>query len=332
MTDRGILIVIGAGASRELGPPGQPLPLMAEWADIVRAKTNAYKPGLADDVGLDAGLTAFEFEERMGEISRWKRGGPRPAYATADHMDLPFAYGAINESIYACFGGHAIDHDRTADAYRQLLERLDSPASLLVATTNFDLTAEIGLRAAGLEVTTGMEADQLRPQNLAQIFEQAGQAAVLHLHGAVGWYRKDPLPACGSGENWTPPRADRVVPGDTSSYDSRLGDPAVELPDPEKAPHRRWEFEKMWCEFGEALKKASRVIVIGHQLNDIELVDRLGTFAETRRLIVGVHPADTRDEGERTRLRELLPEARLVGLTFGPELRVDEAEWEEAWA
>jgi hypothetical protein len=57
MPGRRIVVVTGAGASRNLGAKGE-LPLMADWAGILVEDVDKAEPGLASAIGLSSGLGA----------------------------------------------------------------------------------------------------------------------------------------------------------------------------------------------------------------------------------------------------------------------------------
>src|SRR4051794_29783515 len=95
--DRRILLVTGAGASRNLGRDG-PLPLMGEWARILREEIDAKHDGLADQFGLSEGVSAEQFEEAVGAvlslsnatpvIDRFLTLGGEPPGSTNNHVEL----------------------------------------------------------------------------------------------------------------------------------------------------------------------------------------------------------------------------------------------------
>jgi hypothetical protein len=60
-------VVTGAGASRHLGTNGD-LPLMDEWAQILREKCEHLEHGLPDALSLVAGISSQDFERIVGEV------------------------------------------------------------------------------------------------------------------------------------------------------------------------------------------------------------------------------------------------------------------------
>jgi hypothetical protein len=83
---------------------------------------------------------------------------------------------------------------------------------------------------------------------------------VLHLHGRVGWFRRD---------NGT------VYATDAVRHQAGFGIPVVMLPDPEKVYDQDDIIIAMWREFSDALARAKRVFVLGHSLNDNTLARAL---------------------------------------------------------
>ncbi len=67
MANRRVLILTGAGASRNVGS-GKPLPVMHEWALALRSEVDSRLGGLSDAIGLIDGLASEEFEEVVGAL------------------------------------------------------------------------------------------------------------------------------------------------------------------------------------------------------------------------------------------------------------------------
>ena len=97
--------------------------------------------------------------------------------------------------------------------------------------------------------------------------------AVLHLHGAVGWYRASD---------------DRIVfHHPDMSYNASLGIPALLLPDPNKESVFTYVgVDAIWAELDGALETATHILVIGYSLN--VLVSKLRANSVHARLAVGV--------------------------------------------
>ena len=71
-----VLLIAGAGASRNLGFVDRPLLLMSEWApDLVRRISDKCS-WLADAIGLQAGLSGEQFEACLGRFLAWQRSLP----------------------------------------------------------------------------------------------------------------------------------------------------------------------------------------------------------------------------------------------------------------
>jgi hypothetical protein len=279
-----LVLVTGAGASRELGHAGQ-LPLMPDWAAELRRELNSRESGLADAIGLTAGMSGPDFEETLGALLRWRDlralnerfralGGPKAGQyfeqvvQAYDHegQRLDSVLTGINETLFRLFGAGRIDDDAAVSAYAKLLKVVGHPNDLTVITTNYDPAAEIALLGLGRVPDTGFT----RPPGRAPVLDPAGvversrgdddAVAVLHLHGAVGWYEDD-----------------GVVheQHQDQDYNATLGRPVVLYPDPDKDPTRDAVVQSLWHEFDVALEEATHVIVLGHSLHDRALVDKL---------------------------------------------------------
>jgi len=70
-------------------------------------------------------------------------------------------------------------------------------------------------------------------------------APVLHLHGVIGWYRRQPDQS--------------VIAADGGQFNSDVGDPVVMLPDPEKDYETEPIVQAIWAEFRQALRRATRL-------------------------------------------------------------------------
>jgi len=133
---------------------------------------------------------------------------------------------------------------------------------------------------------------------------------VLHLHGRVGWFRRDD---------------GRVYAADVVRHQAGFGVPVVMLPDPDKVYDQDDVIIAMWREFSQALARAKRVFVLGHSLNDQYLL---------RALVQNVQPLDRiavsvlADEQDRLRpdpsaapviakITQVLGNAAVVPMRFG---------------
>ena len=140
-------------------------------------------------------------------------------------------------------------------------------------------------------------------------------APVLHLHGAVGWYRS---------------QHGQVVLAGGTKFDHNFGVPLVMLPDPSKDYEAEPVIQSVWRQFLEALRRAKKVLVLGHSLNDTALLNALRTeITPGERLAVTVlgskdHPGKVDESAEDmlTVFREHLPEAKVIALRFEEQLQV----------
>lgn len=293
-----LVLVTGAGATRELGSNSQPVPLMGEWSTRLCEALDKAEAGLASAVGLNPGMSGPEFEEALGMLLRWQEvrplarrfmglGGPSagshtgevPASYDREDARLNEVMGVLNASLYDEFGKNRIDTQAVESAYGGLLELLDGPTLVACVTTNYDLALETGLEALGHEFDTGFVRPSVGSSPILEptgIVERAsdGKIPVLHLHGAVGWYERE-----GSViEHY----ADQP-------FNPTLGAPAVLYPDPLKDPTSNATVQSLWDEFDRALDNASHVLVIGHSLHDPALEQRLNSMAKGARVGICAH-------------------------------------------
>jgi len=293
---------------------------------------------LSEAIGLRLGQSGEAFEEIIGAFLSWvsnlhltdrflTTGNHPPGGADANaqawlaraRQSGERCRGALHQTLYRLFGANAVDRDRAASAYQLLLGALfarnsvGEDESVVFATTNYDPSIELALSSLGYQFNVGRETDgittpQLRPAGLAKR-ASANFFPVLHLHGAVGWYRHN-----GRVE----------IHGADQEYNPSLGEePALLLPDPEKDPARDAGVAALWNEFDEALKAATHVLVAGHSLNDKPLVDAVRRAME-RGARVGVTTLWTND-GEQaaaahTQILSNLQHATVIPAVLGPDL------------
>ena len=339
-----LVLITGAGASRELGREGHALPLMSDWCNEIILRLEQIESGVALAAGLHGGMTGEDFEEALGAFLRWQSGlpdtarflpfgGPSPGSHESEQilrwLERCTTRGTqvievIHASLFDQFGEPAIDRNRAARAYESLLSTLAGGyGAISVATTNYDFSAELALQSLGYSPRVGRESDgfttpRLHPQTLV------GDAAlpdvpVLHLHGAVGWYR--------SGD-------EILCEGIDQAYNRTLGQPALLLPDPNKDPAKAAGVSALWDEFDIALRRASHILVVGHSLHDATLVDRLKIASARSGVRVALSyyapplgessdEEDRRAVEERDRVRETVDSASPIGMRFGPDLFID---------
>lgn len=293
--DIDIVIVTGAGASREFGMNYTTLPLMGDWAKALVEKLRMHPPYLAAS-GLrdDGNILGEEFEAQLGtflrEVEAFKQIRPllgpsvqfQPLsqglealkqdgllengwYSQAvTHLDE--IVNRIHESLYELFAAKAVDTIRANIAYRELFQRLGvGPIEKFVlATTNYDAIAESAIAEFGRWPDWG-QPPQMEPSgesalDVRNLIQGIGRfTPVLHLHGRVGWYR----------------RQGRVFAAGITTHNKQMGIPIVMLPDPEKVYDKDDVINTLWEQFAEALRRAKRVFVLGHSLNDTFLLRAL---------------------------------------------------------
>jgi SIR2-like domain len=328
-----LVLVTGAGASREFGVNYTPLPLMADWATALVGALNRH-PGYRQVTGLDAGMDGPEFEDRLGTFLRQVQAfrlmeplleGLAAVPSTQNpvvgdgawsawHNERSFQLGKITEvihqSLYAQFGEPTIDMGAVQQGYGALLATLGiGPGSRwAIATTNYDTIAEQAVEAVGGMPDTGSvqlvvhhgTQPILRVEQLSEGLPR--YVPILHLHGRVGWVRQT------DGEV-------AVVPA--SAQSPTYGVPVVMLPDLEKDYSADAVVSALWGEFRTLLSRAQRVLVLGHSLHDEALV--LALQGSGARLAVTMMPEDDPDKPEETRIAGLLPGATIIPYRFGPQ-------------
>lgn len=331
-----LLLITGAGASTDLSSdPSHPLPLMGDWAERLREKLGG---PLSQMACLDAAKDGIEFEETLGALFRWLDTIPlahRFRRLARAHEDMeeshPGAFAnylhaaerhgvtiraRLHESLFDEFGPDRIDDQKARRAYSRLLARLTDGSvtggvpkvPLICATTNYDRSLEV-VFGPNRRVRTGFEAHQFRtpvldPRDLGKF--EPDSPAVLYLHGAVGWYRRD------DGNIISMP-ADQ-------GYNPTHGSPAVLYPSPDKEIAQA-ETLALWDEFRQALAQATHVFVLGHGLNDAHLV---AAIKESRARIAVTYRADDKGDAKAQRILDLLPNALPVACEFGEKPVIEE--------
>lgn len=305
MPGRRILIVTGAGASRKLGTRGD-IPLMVEWAAILRQACEAEEQGLAEALRLTTNITAEDFEQVVGEllgvkadiplIKRYQGVGGRPmrppqvravggetgVWIENLERRLEAFERVLRVTLYEQFGLPAIDNAKAKAVVRTLLVALLGEEGVQFATTNYDRSLEIGLDANGHRVNDGFGADTalatptLAPEGIGNwVDENDPTVTVLHLHGAVGWYAR--------------PNGDIVSQYADQPYNESLGTPAIVPPDPRKDPLNSPFVRAIWFEFRRVLTEATHVLILGHSLHDAPLVEAFREAAQDARFAIGFH-------------------------------------------
>jgi hypothetical protein len=314
---------------------------MDGWCEALVSDLEGKEPGLASAMGLAVGMSGQAFEKAMGRFFQWQATFPLLREfqalfsASVVHVDqhmtgvlLPkaeerarYAMEVVNGSMYQLFGAKAIDDGRAASAYGALLDALHQPDDLTIVTTNYDPAAEIGLAELGWSTEDGFQQPVRRTpyfigrDAIARARGAEKSAAVIHLHGALGWYDA----------------GGRVVRlGADEPYDAHHGQPVVLYPDPDKDPTQNALVQEMWTAFEDALDTADRVVILGHSMHDEPLVDRLRPFgrANQGKLAIGLLRGTARADLEW--VSNKIPEADQVGLSFGPDDHSDLVDL-EAW-
>lgn len=324
-----LVLILGAGASRNLGAP-EPLPLMQQWNNIVRAALDRRQPDLSQLLGLRPNQSGQEFETTIGEFLAWQRivrlaakfmpFGLDPLRRTQDDVKewlhqaefrADLVVEALNTTLYDSFSGSKISPQAAREAYGGLLEALqvgpDTP--LVVATTNYDPAAERGFAELDRRPDVGESAGPggyrwLRPENLLERAEAYKGVAILHLHGKVGWYTQDDGQVRIDSEDFP--------------YNASSGSPTVLMPDPEKDPLAEPAIRSLWQQFDESLDRSSHVLVLGHSLNDPVLVDHINNHANKGQP-VGVSVLPGASDEEILRIQTKVNSAEIFQIEFGPE-------------
>ena len=332
------VVVTGAGASREFGVGPDKFPLMAEWSRAL-LQTLHRVPSYAELTGLEHGMSGEQFEIQLGRFLRQVEAfglikpllGPSLQFGNIEpamhitsmaqwHKSTVHHLGEITElireSLYEQFAERRHDPQRALAAYSSLFGTLGIATGTrwVYATTNYDTIGEQVIRDAGFlpdwgqPPTVGNEGE--RPIHIPGLLDGVGRyVPVLHLHGRVGWFRRDEC----------------VYGADITKYQRGFGVPVVMLPDPDKAYDQDDTIIAMWQQFDEALTRAKRVFVLGHSLNDRHLVRALTHNVEpASRIAVTVlsdemHPdqPDPSTVAVAEKISSTLPGAAIIPLRFG---------------
>ena len=218
MAGRSIVLVTGAGASRQLGADSHPLPLMADWSDRLIVRINSIESRLAEAIGLQPQMRGDEFEEALGRFleldselplfEQFVHLGAAQLMRSTQEMNAwtpqirsrcDRVIEAVHESLYENFNALTIDRQAAIKAYRLLTLIMDLAEEdrLVSATTNYDSSLEMALDEIGFRVNDGFvrtyswETPWLNPDGLVHKASQdRAIAPVLHLHGGVGLVSK----------------------------------------------------------------------------------------------------------------------------------------------
>ena len=351
--DIDLVLVTGAGASHEFGVNHTKVPLMGAWSDALVDKIAGRSWSYLETTGLQKGLTGPDFEKRLGQFLRMAQSLPSISQVLKPSLEFQAPPGnmseqslrewhqitvhhvgqildLIHESLYESFSYERMDLDAAAQAYGTLLQQLgiNNTTSMVYATTNYDIVGEYVIeRLEGLPDWGEQRRLILRGESPLRVDGLlAGMpryVPILHLHGRIGWYRRD---------------GGRPVSGDQASHHADFGVPILMLPDPDKAYDSDPVITSIWSQFEEALRRARRVLVLGHSLNDEPLVAALKqnvTPAERVAVTVRgevqtqgvIHPAD---ESMNEMLARELPAATVIPIHFAQnaiDIQRDANEW-----
>ncbi|BEP14826.1 hypothetical protein acdb102_31370 [Acidothermaceae bacterium B102] len=366
---RSVLLVTGSGATASLGVGGSSIPQMGAWVESLIADVNAAVPGAAERIGLVSGLPPEEFERTLGDFLAYHRSLEfvRTFGRMACEADTSLGYispndvpeskfnawvdtaqsqtkaivAAIHRNLYENFSVDKLDDHKCRAAYQGLVDRLVEPDSYLaIATTNYDVSAEIGLNGwttksgriigtrTGLERRNPYTAERLEQSAVAQMRDDFAGASgnfpvpVMYLHGAVGWYWED-------GEIRVP--SARNQPFDPSR------EPAILLPDDRKTAGSLRGGEGLWDQFQLISRAATHIGFMGHSLHDRHLLavvnDAVGSFP--KKLAVFWYEGSAGDdlntksathvkEWDREYIKNVLPGAEIILCRFGEKPIFDE--------
>lgn len=311
--DIDLVLVTGGGASREFGINHTPVPLMGEWSNALVAKIGQRSSAYLEATGLATGLDGPEFERRLGQFLQMAQALPQidgvlqpslrfqppPGNLVEQslvewHRQAMHHVGQIqdliHESLYESFSYERMDLDAGAQAYGMLLQQLGvtNVTNMVYATTNYDVLGEYVIERLGGMPDWG-EQHQLLLRGEAPLRVEGllggmpRYVPVLHLHGRVGWYRRP---------------GQRPYSGNVTRHNEGYGAPIVMLPDPNKEYDNDPVVFSIWNQFEEALRRARRVFVLGHSLNDQVLVETLRTnVSPPERVAVTVLADDTAENG-----------------------------------
>lgn len=341
--DIDLVLVTGAGASCSFGVNNTRLPLMGDWSNDLVQRLSEKGIGYLQATGLTREMEAQGFEEQLGRFLRSVQafarikplldpitqfGGSLTPFLPSDqwegwHQNASFhlaqIVGAVHESLYGLFGSPAIDPGAAHQAYGALFAALGvGPSSRFVyATTNYDTIGEDTIAALGAIPDVGdVQTSPFNPEReirAERLLEGMPRyVPVLHLHGRVGWLRRQ------DGGAYSNPAA--------KSYDAGYGVPIVMLPDLEKDYATDPIISTLWDQFAESLSRARRVFVLGHSFHDDALIRALvDNVTPQSRLAVTVlgspdtpgEPATDEAVSVRDRVLERLPGAAIIPMQFG---------------
>jgi hypothetical protein len=344
--DIDLVLITGAGASREFGSNRQKLPLMADWSNAIVQKLISAGPNYLEAIGLVNNMSGEAFESRLGdflrEVDAFSRIGTllepsakfpgvptnlMPQTIVEWHRQAGFHFDRItslvHETLFDQFNLERIASTPAIQAYGELFSQLEvtPQTSIVYSTTNYDSLGEHALLGLGRKPDCG-ELLPIRgapdpPLAVGNLLAGMPRfTPVLHLHGKVGWYfRKDDQQVHATG---------------TSRHDPNFGVPIVMLPDPAKA-YDGDVISAIWSDFVGALVRTKRVLVLGHSLADNVLLKALRDYVTPpARLAVTVFGQTIDDSSPvADRVRKHLPGAAVIPTMFGIDPKVGSVELSE---
>jgi len=314
-----LVLITGAGASRAFAAQGE-FPLMGDWAKAVLKKLTdkGASPGHRQLVNLDGAngqsLSGPEFEARLGDFLRRaiafdsvepfikasnelsdQPQGIRNSYDQSGRLLIEQWFAVtrqgvdavrewLNEVLYEIFGSPGVNTFTVPKAYDALLQALGvtQATPMVLATTNYDRVGETALAELGRLIDWGrtpqLQQSPNAPLEVANLLGGLPRfTPVLHLHGRLGWFAKD----------------GRLVDMQVDQYAPHWGTPIVMWPDDKKdaMAYSIPAINELWTQFGLALSRARKVVVVGHSLHDPYLVEALQKV-DTPRLAITLYNAE----------------------------------------
>jgi hypothetical protein len=346
--DLDYVLVTGAGASVPFGLNNTRLAAMAEWAEALVTKLNTGATGYFGATGLYPTMGATQFEAQLGRFLNQVTAftqikdvvAASKQFAVSGHTGaqqlnteglleawyentkghLGRIVDLTHESLYEQFAEPAWDPARAQSAYGDLLQALGiNPSSRWVyATTNYDRIGETAVQLLGMNPDWG-EPPQTgnageRPIEVDRLIDGIPRyVPVLHLHGRVGWFRRLDFS-----------EASAIYSTPATRYQAGFGVPIVMLPDPNKAYDSDPIINSLWTQFIQSLRRAKRVFVLGHSLNDRQVleairdnVQSLGSIGVAVLSKEGTNQIDESASEVEARVEEELGSAAVIPLRFG---------------
>lgn len=282
MNEVKLLVITGAGASHELGAD-RPIPLMTTWAASLRKDLETALRGSSGVLGLEPEMSGQDFEAALGQFLQWQRAFPLNEkfrdfggqtigsrngnileWLANNEVRAKLVVETLHSNLYSNFGRKALSDDKTLTAWRKLDEAVGGRGtSKFFATTNYDPSLELAMKLLSYQANYGFQqtpftTPRFDPSGIGEWSDDQSRVVVLHLHGAVGWYRDA--------------QGTIVYHEPDLPYNPSLGIPVVLLPDPQKDPQSDAGVAMIWSELERAVGKSTHILVIGHSLHDDALV------------------------------------------------------------